>query len=275
MKKLLLALCISFTSYGFAQVKLPQPSPAQTIKQDFGLGYVEVKYSRPAAKGRTIFGDLVPYGKMWRTGANSNTTIYFSEPVEINGNKIDSGIYSIYTYPNVDSWDVVLNKATTNWGTSGYDQKTDVMKTTVKVQQTSPAVESFTIGFDNVLPQSANLVMAWANTKVEIPITVNINDKIRKSLELALKGEKKPYWSAAQFYNEYDNNPAEALKMVDQHLKTNAKQYWAWLYKARIEAKMGNKEAALKSSNTSLELATAEKNDDYIKLNKDFQASLK
>ena len=275
MKKILFGLSLLCSTMAFAQVKMPQASPAQTIKQDFGLGFIEIKYSRPAAKGRVIFGDLVPFDKLWRTGANSNTTIRFSEPVIFDGEKIDTGIYSLYTMPGKEQWQVLLNKSTSNWGVNGYDEKQVVTKIVTKAQESESFTESFTIGLENVLPQTCNLVLSWEKTRVVIPIKADFTDKLKASLNEAMKGDKKPYYSAAQYYDEYENNPKKALEMVELHLKTNDTQFWAWLYKARLEAKLGNKAAALKSSEKSMELAKKQNNDDYIKLNDDFQKSLK
>ena len=129
MKKLVLSNLLAFAFITvFAQVKMPAPSPTQIIKQDFGVGNIEVKYSRPSAKGRKVFGELVPYNKLWRTGANSATVIRFSEPVEINGKKIDTGSYALYSIPNVDYWDVILNKGISNSGVNGYMEADDVAR---------------------------------------------------------------------------------------------------------------------------------------------------
>jgi hypothetical protein len=153
-----------------AQVKMPQPSPLQTIKQDFGLGSIEVVYSRPAAKGRTIFGDLVPFNKIWRTGANATTRISFTTPVEINGKMIDTGTYALYTIPGEKNWEVIINKGYKNSSVNDYKTSEDVVRVKAPAQNAPNRTESFTIGFDNVLPESANLVLAWENTSVAVPI---------------------------------------------------------------------------------------------------------
>ena len=135
MKKILLSsialTCLALLST--AQVKMPAPSPTQTVKQDFGIGTIELTYSRPSIKGRKIFGDLVPFNKLWRTGANAATKIVFSEPVEMGGKKVDTGTYVLYTIPGIDSWEVILNKGLKNWGTDGYKETEDVVRFKVEI----------------------------------------------------------------------------------------------------------------------------------------------
>ena len=257
-----------------AQVKMPAPSPTQTIKQDFGTAGIELKYSRPGMKERKIFGDLVPYKKLWRTGANAATMIRFNEPVEIKGKQIDTGSYALYTIPDVDSWEIIINKGTSNWGVDGYKESEDVARFTVTPMKMKTKLETFTMQFANIQPESCELHIMWEKTAVAIPIQVKIRDKIRAQIEEALKGDRKPYWQAAQFYNEYDKNLPKALENVTKATESNPKAFWMWLYKARIQKEMGDKAGAMESSKRSLELATEEKNDDYIKMNLDLQKKL-
>jgi hypothetical protein len=277
MKKILLSTFIlaGFASLSNAQVKMPAPSPTQIVKQDFGIGTIELTYSRPAAKGRRIFGDLVPFNKLWRTGANAATKIFFSEPVEIGGKKLDSGTYVLYTIPGIDSWEVILNKGLDNWGIDGYKESEDVIRFKGDPVKTRKKTESFTIEFADVLPTSCSLELRWENTAVSIPIVVNFLDKVRAQIEAAMKAEKKPYWQAAQFYNEYDKNLKLALENVTKAIEGNKEAFWMWIYKAKIQKEMGDNAGAMESSKRSMELAEAAKNDDYVKMNKELQKSLK
>lgn len=276
MKKIAIAFVAVFASAAInAQVKMPAPSPTQTIKQDFALGTIEVKYSRPAAKGRKVFGDLVPYNKLWRTGANAATLIKFTDAVEVQGKKVDTGTYVLYTIPGNDTWEVILNKGLNNWGIDGYKESEDVLRFKVKPSTNKNKVENFTMQFSDIKPETCNLDIAWENTAVSIPFTATIKDRMRAQLTEALKGDKKPNWNAAQFYFEYDNNPAKALEYATAATKENPKAFWVWIYKAKIEQALGNKTAALESSNTSLALAKEAKNDDYVKINEEFQKKLK
>jgi hypothetical protein len=266
-------ICFSFLST--AQVAMPAPSPTQNIKQSFGIGSIELTYSRPAIKGRKIFGDLVPYNKLWRTGANAATKLVLTEPLEIGGKKIDTGSYVLYTIPGVDSWEVILNKGLTNWGTDGYKESEDVARFKAEPMKVKKAVESFTMNFTNVAPESCSLDISWAKTMVSIPIKANFRDKVRAQIEAALKTDKKPYWQAAQFYNEYDKNLPKALENVTKAIEDNDKAFWIWIYKARIQKEMGDMAGAMESSKKSLDLAKEAKNDDYVKLNEDLQKTLK
>lgn len=275
MKKVFLAICLFAAGAINAQIKMPAPSPTQTIKQDFALGSIELTYSRPMAKGRKVFGDLVPYNKLWRTGANSATIIKFTDAVEINGKKIDTGSYALYTIPGIDTWEIILNKGISNWGVTNYKESDDVLKFKVQAIKMKMATESFTMQFADVKAESCALHLMWEKTAVAIPITAVIKDRIRKQLEQAMLTDKKPYFPAAQFYNEYDNNQAKALENIQNAVKDNPKAYWMWLYKAKLEKDMGDKAAARASSKTSLALATTEKNDDYIKMNEELLKKLK
>ncbi len=275
MKKLLtLALFLTGTFAIQAQVKLPAPSPTQTIKQDFGVGTIELKYSRPSAKGRVVFGDLVPFNKLWRTGANGATIIKFSDPVEIKGKKVDTGSYSLYTIPGIDNWEIIINKGTSNWGIDGYNESEDVIRIKSEPMKMKTAVETFTMQFANLKPESCELHVMWENTAISIPITMKIKDKVKAQIEAALQTDKKPYWQAAQFYNEYDKNLPKALEYATKAAEENPKAYWILLYKAKIQFEMGDKAGAMATSKKSMELAAAEKNDDYVKMNEDLQKKL-
>lgn len=276
MKKLLFAfslLCAA--NMADAQMKMPAPSPTQTIKQDFALGNIELTYSRPSIKGRKIFGDLVPYNAVWRTGANAATIIKFNDAVEINGKRIDTGSYALYTIPADGMWEIILNKGISNWGSNGYKQSDDIVRFKVPTMKIKEGIETFTMQFANIKPESCELHIMWDKTGVSIPITALIKDRMRASLEKAMMGEKKPYWNAAQFYNEYDKNNAKALQNITAAVKEQPKAYWMWIYKAKIEQAMGDKAAAMASSKTSLELAREEKNEDYVKMNEDLMKKLK
>lgn len=277
MKKIFLsAITIAcFALLSTAQVKMPAPSPTQTVKQDFAIGTIELTYSRPMAKGRKIFGDLVPYNKLWRTGANAATKIAFSEPVEIGGKKLDSGSYVLYTIPGIESWEIILNRGLKNWGTDGYKESEDVLRISVPVFKMKNKMESFTMEFSDVKPETCSLDIQWEKTMVSIPLRANFKDKVRAQIEAAMKTEKKPYWAAAQFYNEYDKNLTLALENSTKAIEGNKEAFWMWIYKAKIQKEMGDMAGAMESSKKSMELATAAKNDDYVKMNKDLQKTLK
>ena len=274
--------CLLFTLVTFAlafdsnaQVRMPAPSTTQTLKQDFGLGAIELVYSRPGAKGRKVFGELVPYDKLWRTGANAATKIKFSDAVELGGKKIDSGTYVLYTIPRADNWEVIINKGISNWGSTNYKESEDVIRFKVEPVKLKTTTETFTMEFANVNPERCELHIRWEKTDVSIPITTNIKEALRTQIEAGLLTNKKPYWQAAQFYNEYDHNLNKALDNVTKGITETPKAYWMWLYKAKIQKDMGDNAGAMVSSKMSMELAREEKNDDYVKMNEDLQRKLK
>lgn len=277
MKKLLLSsIAITcFAILSIAQVKMPAPSPTQTVKQDFGIGTIELIYSRPSAKGRKVFGDLVPFNKLWRTGANAATRLTFSEPVEMGGKKIDTGTYVLYTIPGVDNWEIILNKGLENWGIDGYKETQDIVRFKVEPMKMKKKLETFTIEFSDVKPETCSLDIKWEKTSVSIPVMANFKDKVRMQMDAAMKTDKKPYWQAAQFYNEYDKNLPLALDNVTKAIEGNKEAFWMWIYKAKIQKEMGDMAGAMESSKKSMELAAAAKNDDYVKMNKDLQKTLK
>jgi hypothetical protein len=278
MKKIIATLTLLSSFYfpaAEAQVKMPAPSPVQTIRQDFGMGRVELTYSRPSARGRKVFGDVVPYGKLWRTGANAPVKIVFTEPVTLCDKKIDTGTYVLYTIPGEESWVVILNKGLGNWGVDGYKESEDVARCTVPSSTLKQPVETFTMQFGQIKPESCTLEMMWEKRAVSVPITTNIKDKLRAQIESAMSGEKKPYWQAAQFYNEYDKNLPKALENVTRAVEANPKAYWIMLYKARIQKEMSDIAGATQSANASRALAKEEGNDDYVKMNDDLLKELK
>ena len=239
------------------------------------MGSIEIVYSRPSSKGRKVFGDLVPMRKLWRTGANQPTKITFSEAVELGGKKVEAGSYALYSIPSDESWEIILNKGLSNWGIDGYKETEDVVRFKVMPAKTKNMVETFTIQFANIKPESCEIQIQWEQTTVSIPVTANIKDKLKAQIEDALKNaEKKPYWEAAQFYNEFDKNLPKALENVTKAIEGYPKGYWMIVYKAKIQKEMGDIAGALESSKKSMELAKEEGNEDYVKINKDLQKSL-
>ncbi len=276
MKKIALAFSAFLLAATLtAQIKMPAPSPLQTITQDFALGTIEVKYSRPSAKGRKVFGDLVPMNKLWRTGANSATVIRFTDVVEIDGKKIDTGSYALYTIPGVESWDIIINKGYKNSGIVGYKESDDVLRFKVVKQKINNKLESFTMQFADVKPESCELHIMWEKTAVAIPIKAVIKDRIRTQLEAALLTEKKPWFQAAQYYYDYEKNMPKTIEYASKAVAENPKAFWIWLLKARAEKDAGNKAAAKASATKSLELSKEAKNDDYIKMNEELLKGLK
>ena len=264
-------LIIAFTAASLltetkAQVKMPAPSPTQTIIQDFGLGKIELTYSRPGIKGREVFGrnsELVPLGKPWRTGANAPTAIRFTDSVSVGGKSLDTGSYVIYTIPNQAQWDVVLSKGNAYPGSEGFKESDDVLHFKAPVTILKDKIETFTMQFAKVKNESCELHLMWGNTDVMVPITTNIRERIRAQIEAALQSDKKSYFQAAGFYYDYDKNYPRALENINKAIAENPKAYFMLLQKARIQKDMGDKAGARESAMKTIELAREAKNPDY------------
>ncbi len=271
LRKILACACVAlvFTAPGFAQgVKTPAASPTQTINQDFALSSISVTYSRPAMKGRTIFGDLVPYGEVWRTGANSPTKIKFGEDVTVNGKAVPAGEYALYTIPGKDQWTFILSKKLTLWGASGYSQADDLMRFTAVPQELPFNIENFTILFGSQTANSVEVQLLWANVIVGFDVKADIDDKILTSIEAAMKGEKKPYFQAASWYYEKGLDLDKALNWANEAVKAQPDAYYIEHLKAKIQLKKGDKKGAIASATSSMKKAETQKNPDYVALNK-------
>ncbi len=270
MKKILFSLLMLSCIATMAQIKMPAPSSTQTISQDFGLGKLEITYSRPNIKGRQVFkesSELAPLGKVWRTGANSATRIKITDPVEIAGKALDTGTYAIYTIPGKSEWTVITNKGAKNWG-SEYIETSDVFRVTIPAGKMKENMETFTIQFANVKAESCELHLMWGNTYLAIPITTKVNDRIRTQVEKTLSGDNvtsNTYYTAANFYYEMDKDLAKALINVTKAVGEKSDKFWMYLTKAKIERDLGDKTAAKASAERCIEEATKQKNDDYVR----------
>lgn len=266
---IILLFQFSLSANAIAQtLKTPAPSPLQTIEQAFGLSNVKIEYSRPSVKGRVIFGDLVPYGKIWRTGANSSTKITFPDDVKIEGMPLIAGTYAIYTMPGADSWDVMFYKDLKLGGdVTEYKMENEVLKVKVKPSALSYKVETFTINFADITPSTMNIELLWDKTRIALGVKTEIDEKVLKSIEAALEKDTRPYFQAASYYFDNGKDLATALKWVNTAIESNPKAFWMYHLKAKIQKKMNDNKGAIETAQKSLELAKEEKNDDYVKLN--------
>lgn len=273
MIRFIVAIAVFIASLSVeAQIRVPQASPKSTLIQKVGLTDVEIEYSRPSAKGRVIFGDLVPFGKVWRTGANANTTISFSEDVVINGVTLQKGKYALYTNPKADQWEIIFYSDTNNWGNpEKWDESKVALKATAKTELLNRNVETFTIGINNTDSNFANLEFSWEKTLVALKFEVPTQKAALESIDKVLAGPSAvDYYNAAQYYfaSNVDLNKAltYANKAYEMHDK---KPYWYSRLKSQIQAKLGDKKGALETAKASLEAAKAANNADYVKLNED------
>jgi tetratricopeptide (TPR) repeat protein len=270
---LTLICCASFMADA-QTIKTPAPSPTQSVKQDFGISTIELIYSRPGMKGRKIFGDLVPYGKVWRTGANSATRLKFSDDVSIGGQVLKAGEYALYTVPNEKEWEIIINKGSANWGTD-YKQEDDIFRVKAIPVKLDQPVESFTMQFANVKSGSADLQIMWDKTLVSVPITSDIDKKVMAQIDAAMNKDSRPYYQAAMYYLETGKDLNQALTWFDKAIEQNPTAYWVYHQKANALAKMGKKSEAKTTAQKSMDLAKTAKNDDYVKLNEKLIADLK
>jgi hypothetical protein len=252
-----------------AQLKVPAPSPAATLKQAVGLSDITIEYSRPGAKGRTIYGDVVPFGKVWRTGANSATKITFGEDVKVEGNAVSAGTYAIYTTPNKDSWEVMLYKDLTLGGNvADYKKENELVRFVVKPKALNDKVETFTIDMTDVTANSTNIQLNWEKTSVSFAVTVDIDSKIMKNIEANVINDSRPYFQAATYYYENNKDLAKASEWADKAIVANPKAFWIVMLKAKIQAKQNDKKGAVASAEKVIALATEAKNDDYVAMAK-------
>lgn len=255
-----------------SQIKTPAPSPAAKLTQTVGLTDVSVEYSRPAMKGRTIFGDLVPEGKLWRTGANKNTVITFSTDVTVGDKALKQGSYAIFTKPSQKSWDVYFYSDTNNWGTPrSWDDSKVAATLTVNTKKTAHAVESFSINVNDITDTGAMLDIAWANTLVQIPVTVPSDKMVMENIEKVMNGPAaSDYYAAAVYYNTSGKDINKAREMMDKAMGLIEKpRFWQLRQQSLILAKAGDKKGAIKAAKSSLEGAKEAGNADYVKMNMD------
>ncbi len=251
------------------QLKLPALSPTAKITQDFSISSIEISYSRPSMRGRKIFGDVVPYGKVWRTGANAATKIKIGEDMEIGGQKIKAGEYAIYTIPNKDKWEVILNNGTGNWGSDGYSKSDDVARFSVKSTATEGICQTFTIDITDITFNTCKIEMSWEKTKIALMVEAHNGEAVAANIDKAINHPPSiPYFQAANYYFETNQHLDEAAMYVNKALEQDSKAFYMWYLKARIEKKLGHKEEAIAAAKKSMETAKGNANEaEYIRNN--------
>lgn len=271
------ALIAAGASVNAQQLKTPAPSPLQTVTQAFGIGEVKVEYSRPSMKGRVIFGDLVPFGKIWRTGANAATKITVGDDIKINGTPVAAGTYALYTIPNAAEWEILLYKDLALGGNTGeYKAENELMRFKSKAAKMNDKMETFTIGFNDITFTTGNIDLMWENTRVSIPVVSDHDAKVMKQIEGALSAEdKRPYFAAANYYYENGKDLNKALEWTTKAAELNPKAYWITHTKAKIQMKMKDYAGAAKTAEMSKATAISEKDDHYVSLNDKLLADIK
>jgi hypothetical protein len=257
------------------KVDFPAASPACTLKQHVGLTDIEIVYSRPGVKGRPIFDGLVPYGQVWRTGANNATKITFSTPVKLNGAEIPAGTYALFTIPGETEWTIIISKDTAA-SIFNYNQTNDLMRVKATPVKLSQTIETFTIEFTDIRDESATLNLLWEKTLVPVKIEIELTGKLVPQIEAVMSAAegRKPYYQAALFYYDHGQDLQKASKWIDAAI-ADREAYYIVNLKARILAKLGDKEGAIAAAKRSTELAIKAKDTGYVKLNDDLISSLK
>ncbi len=274
MKKLITLLMVFAVTFTVnAQIETPQPSPLQKIEQKVGLTDVSVQYSRPSMKGRTIFGDLVPYGKLWRTGANQNTMVTFSTDVMVGESTLKAGSYAIFSKPNKDNWEVIFYSDTNNWGTpQKWDDSKVAATVNAKVYDIPMDIETFTVSFDDLTNDSAVLGIMWEKTYVAVKFDVPTDKAVTTAINKVMNGPSADdYYAAARYYLESGKDINKAVVWMDKAIEMTKDnpRFWWLRQQSLIKAKAGDKKGAIKAAKASLEGAEKAGNADYIKMNKD------
>ncbi|MEP7265066.1 MAG: DUF2911 domain-containing protein [Bacteroidota bacterium] len=277
MKKTILALLIISSSAAFSQpvLKTPAPSPLQTVTQAFGLGDLKVEYSRPSMKGRVVFGELVPFTGIWRTGANQATKLTVADDIKLNGTALAAGTYAIYTMPSATEWTVMIYKDLTLGGNvADYKTENELMRFKIRPSTMNDKMETFTIAFNDVTSTSCKMDLMWENTRVSIPVTTDIDGKIVKNIETIMNADKRPYFAAASYYYDNGKDMNKALEWVNKAVADNPDAYYMSHVKAKIQMKMGDNKGALATATASLAKAKEQKDDHYTQLNEKLIADL-
>lgn len=275
MKKILFLAAIAAFNVTFAQtLNTPQPSTTQTIKQNFGLSFIELSYSRPNAKGRAVIGGLVPFGKVWRTGANQATTLNFGDDVTVGGKKIAAGKYGLLSIPDKDDWILIITKQLDVTSPAAYKEESDVVRINVKPIMINNKIETFTLQFINVKASTCDLNLQWENTSVTLPISTDVDSKVMSQISDVMTKDNKPYYNAAMYYMDNGKDLNQALTWFNKAVEQNPTAFYMQYQRANCLVKLGKKQEAIAASNKSLELSKAANNADYIKLNEDLLKSL-
>lgn len=256
-----------------AQIETPQPSPSAKLEQKVGLTDVTLEYSRPGVKGRKIFGGLVPYGEMWRTGANKNTMITFSTDATVDGQTLKAGTYAIFTKPDKESWDVYFYTDTENWGVpQNWDDSKVAAKTTVKSYPVPFDVETYAMDINNITNSGGHLEFIWEKTYAAVPFTVPTDNAVLASINSTMNGPSvNDYFSAAQYYLQENKDIKTAMDWIDKAVEMTKEKprFWMLRLQSLVHAKAGSKTSAIAAAKKSLELAEAAGNKGYVKMNQD------
>jgi len=275
----ILLVAVSFfttlTLVNAQSLNIPPASPSQTLNQQFATSKIEISYFRPSARDRVVFGDVVPFDKLWRTGANSATTIFFGEDVTINGKELPKGKYGLLTIPGKDEWTVILSKDTTVTSERAYKQENDALRLTVKPASLPYKVETFTIAVENIKTNEADVVLSWDKTAVSFTVKADIDAKIMKEIEEVMGKDTRPYYQAASYYFNNDKDMNKALEWVNKAIEARPDAFWMTHMKAKILLNLNRLNEAVDAAELSKKQAQAISYDEYVKMNDALLAEIK
>lgn len=218
------------------QISFPQPSPTATVKQNFATSFVELSYSRPSVKNRVIFGGLVPYGEVWRTGANGATTIEFGQDVTINEQPVNKGKYGFLAIPGEKEWTIIITKDLNVTGASNYKQANDIIRVKAPVSTLAETHETFSIEINNITDNSFQLNLVWEKTKVGVQVNVDYDKELTAQIEKVMSNDSRPYYSAASYYYNNKKDMKKALEWINKADELTPNRYWIQTMKAKIQA---------------------------------------
>ncbi|EAQ99824.1 hypothetical protein FB2170_15921 [Maribacter sp. HTCC2170] len=254
-----------------AQINHPKASPSSTIIQEVGLTSIQVEYSRPAVRGRKIFGGLVPYGRIWRAGANASTKITFESDVTVGSGFLQKGTYALYAFPEESECQIIFHNNTTHWGDgrNNYDPNEDALRIKIVPTKTKSFQENFLISFDEIQHNSIDLILSWENTKICIPIKIDTHSLMEAEIENKLADNPTPqtYYEAARYYQEQNIKKETALAYLKTAIEKGGDTYYFHRVKSLVEADLQDYKSAIASAQKSLELANLEGKDEFVRMN--------
>ena len=275
MRAIIFTLLLFKVNLSFSQINTPRVSPASEVEQMVGLTEIEIEYSRPSMRGREVFGNLVPFGKVWRTGADNSTKISFDTDVIISGKTIQSGTYSIFSIPNKESWEIILYSDVELWGVPRDWSENKIVFSSmfdVKKLKKSNTVETFTISFNDLTNNDVNMSISWENTSVDIKIEVPTRSMVESDINKVLSDNPKSsdYYAAAVFYRQENINLDKALEWMNKAIEMNeSPRFWQYRQQSLIMAANDKFADAVDAAKKSLNLAIEADNQDYIKMNRE------
>ncbi len=275
MRAIIFTLLLFTVNLSFSQINTPRVSPASEVEQMVGLTEIEIEYSRPSMRGREVFGNLVPFGKVWRTGADNSTKISFDTDVIISGKTIQSGTYSIFSIPNKESWKIIFYSDVELWGVPRDWSENKIVFSSmfdVKKLKKSNTVETFTISFNDLTNNDVNMSISWENTSVDIKIEVPTRSVVESDINKVLSDNPKSsdYYAAAVFYRQENINLDKALEWMNKAIEMNeSPRFWQYRQQSLIMAANDKFADAVDAAKKSLNLAIEADNQDYIKMNRE------